>query len=99
MKKEKQVRVLIFEPKKPAREEIIPNELKEFQKIVGGLIEVVRVKDDVILLCNEEFLFMDFEPNRVVNGTVIHGTFLLIADVAPEFGSLSDKAVEFFGKR
>ena len=96
MKKEKKIRVLIFEPNKAAREAIIANELKVLQKLVGGYIELVRVTGDVLLICNEEFLLFDFEPNRSINGQVIHGTFVLVTDDNEEFGSLSDKNIELF---
>lgn len=38
--------------------------LEEAQKVVGGLIEVVNVSDGMIIVCNEEGLFMDFDVNE-----------------------------------
>lgn len=38
--------------------------LEEAQKVVGGLIEVVNLSDDMILVCNEEGLFMHFDINE-----------------------------------
>ena len=32
----------------------IENTLEEKQKLVGGLIEVVSVTEDILLICNEE---------------------------------------------
>ncbi len=37
--------------------------LEEAQKVVGGLIEVVNLGDGMIIVCNEEGLFMDFDVN------------------------------------
>lgn len=38
--------------------------LEEAQKVVGGLIEVVNLSDEMIIVCNEEGLFMDFDVNE-----------------------------------
>lgn len=44
--------------------------LEEAQKVVGGLIEVVNLSDEInlsdemIIVCNEEGLFMDFDVNE-----------------------------------
>lgn len=38
--------------------------LEEAQKVVGGLIEVVNRSDEMIIVCNEEGLFMDFDVNE-----------------------------------
>ena len=96
---QKKIRVLVFEPQQEAKEMCIKNDLVQFQKIVGGYIELVRITNDVVMLCNEEFLIHDYQPNRIVNGVVIHGTFLLIGDVSPEFGSLSDDQIKIFSDK
>ncbi|MCM1219670.1 MAG: DUF3846 domain-containing protein [Lachnospiraceae bacterium] len=38
--------------------------LEEAQKVVGGLIEIVNVADGMIIVCNEEGLFMDLDVNE-----------------------------------
>lgn len=38
--------------------------LKEAKKVVGGLIEVVNLTDGMIIVCNEEGLFMDLDVNK-----------------------------------
>lgn len=38
--------------------------LDEAQKVVGGLIEIVNLGDGMIIVCNEEGLFMDLDVNE-----------------------------------
>lgn len=38
--------------------------LEEAQKVVGGLIEVVNLSNEMIIVCNEEGLYMNLEVNQ-----------------------------------
>lgn len=42
--------------------------LDEAQKVVGGLIEIVNLGNGMIIVCNEEGLFMDFDVNEKATG-------------------------------
>jgi hypothetical protein len=59
---EKQIKVIIVEPHRPARIEIIANNLEAKQKIVGGYIECVRF-DGFDIIINEEGKLENLEPN------------------------------------
>lgn len=45
----------------------IENSLEEFQSIVGGNIEVIRVSDDVLGVVNEDGKFNGLKPSRLWN--------------------------------
>jgi hypothetical protein len=56
--------ILVCEPNKPPYAKDIKGELEEMQAIVGGLIEPVQVREDILILCNEEGLIYDLPRNR-----------------------------------
>ena len=47
------IRVLIVEPNKEPYQKKIPHTLKDMQKVVGGLIEIVELEYNVELICNQ----------------------------------------------
>lgn len=93
---EKNIKVIIVEPGKPAYLKVIKDKLEVYQEIVGGLIELVYpFDDDVILVDNEEGKLMGLPLNRKINEIssplnkllwdgwnpdIIQGTFLLVQD-------------------
>ena len=110
--KEQKLRVVIVEPQKEARVEVIENTLESLQRIVGGYIEAFYPFDEeVAVICNEEGRLLKLPPNRVIynafTGTVydiIVGTFFIVGARADEdnFTSLTDeeckKFMEFYKK-
>lgn len=102
MKKEKEIRVLIVEPDKKPYQKTIKNELKTFQSIVGGYIEVMAIEQGVSIICNEEGKINQMELNRPLYDSkgklfdIIAGTFIVAGDdiASGEFVSLSDSEVE-----
>lgn len=46
-------------------------QLEELQKIVGGFVEVIRLSESTIMVCNEEFLFGPFEDNKKASDIMI----------------------------
>lgn len=101
MKKDVVIKVVIVEPHKPARVELIPNSLETLQEIVGGYIECVREKDFDIII-NEEGKLMDLEPNfDLYNGLdFIAGTAIFsgVDYDSGEFKSLTDEQIKFISK-
>ena len=94
------IKVVIVEPDKPARVELIPNALETFQKIVGGYIECVR-EEGFDIIINEEGKLMDLEPNFVIaGGDYIAGTAIFsgVNYSEGEFKSLSDSQIKFISK-
>ena len=112
---EKEIKVIIVEPGKPAYLKEIKDKLEAYQEIVGGLIELVYpFDDDVLLIDNEEGKLMGLPLNRYLkelespfddlwkgwNPNVIQGTFILVQDDHEGgFVSLSDELAEKYLKR
>lgn len=99
MKQEKQeanITILVVPHDGPMRVETIPNELAVMQKLVEGYIEVFPVGvAGAVGLCNEEGIMLRLPLSRVVPalGHPVFGSFIVVGDVPPEFGSLSDEQI------
>lgn len=95
------IKVVIVEPNKPARIELIPNALETFQKIVGGYIECVR-EEGFDIIINEEGKLEDLEENFELYGGIdyIAGTAIFsgVDYDSGEFKSLTDEQVKFISK-
>ena len=86
------IKVVIFEPGKPGKEEFIPNTLYAMQQIVGGYIESLKLTSDTVIICNEEGRLLGLPENRL--GIV--GTFFIAGDDGgDELISLNDEQVMF----
>lgn len=85
------MKVIIVKPNVPAYAEEVKNELKELQEIVGGYLEVVPLLPGAVIVCNEEGKLKGLEPNLLVGGDIIHGTFFICNIDGEEFASLTEK--------
>ena len=72
----------------------IENTLEELQRIVGGLIEVVTVTNDMVIICNEEGLINDLPYNFTFLGTMFFGPVIFAGTDGEEFCDLPDAAYE-----
>lgn len=97
-KKETDIKVVIVEPNKPARVEVIGNDIKVLQGLVGGYVEAIKL-DDFDILVNEDGKALELEPNfHIYNGQdFISGTavFTGVDYKKGEWKSLSDEVVAF----
>lgn len=95
---ENNIKVLVVEPNKLPYEKIIKNKLEEKQKIVDGLIEYVNLDNNPLLVCNEEGKILGYEPNRILGGDIIAGTFFIVGDSlgTGEDVSLNENQIERF---
>ena len=85
------MRVIVKEPYKQPEVREIKNELQELQTIVGGYIEVLRLDDDVLLICNEEGKLQGLKPNFSMGLDTIVGTAVFVSfDGKEDFTSLDD---------
>jgi hypothetical protein len=94
--KQAMIKILVVEPGKVPEVREIPNGLEASQKIVGGYIEIIRLHDDVILVCNEEGKLDGLPPNRMIPEyrDIIMGTFFLTYDDDEgNFTSLTDEQI------
>ena len=99
------LKVLIIETGKEPYTAEIRDELKAKQSVVGGLIEPVYFtdNDNVLIYCDEEFLFKGYKPNRHIGNLVIQGTFLVVGNGRNEYGegievSLTDEQIEKYSE-
>lgn len=91
------MRVLIIEPLRMPRIAEIKSDLASMQEIVGGLIEVVYLPDNVLAICNEEGRLMNLQGNRRIGENIIAGTFFLCSDSnTGDFESLSQSQINKF---
>lgn len=99
---QRNIRVLVVEPNKLPKEEIIPNRLQDKQKIVDGLIEYAYLEEDrdVVIICNEEGKINGSEPNRYIGHEVLFGTFIIVGDNdTGEDRSLTDEQIKKYKER
>ena len=74
----------------------IENTLEAKQELVGGLIEVVGgLKDNILLICNEEGKLANLLPNLMFDFDYIAGDCFFVGDDYEngDFKSLTDKQI------
>lgn len=92
--KENQILAIIKKPGERATvEPLFDNTLEASQKAVGGFIEVVRLCQDVAIICNEEGRLMDLTHNVNVCGYDFVGTIVAVGVKGDQFCSLKASAV------
>ena len=74
----------------------IDDTLEAKQKLVGGLIEIVPYKDDLLLICNEEGKITNLKPNLQFDYDYIAGNCFIVGDDYENSGfkSIEDSQVE-----
>ena len=74
----------------------IDDTLEAKQKLVGGLIEIVPYKDDLLLVCNEEGKITNLKPNLQFDYDYIAGNCFIVGDDYENSGfkSIEDSQVE-----
>ena len=94
------IKVLVVKPFRIPTIEYVENSLSNFQHIVGGLIEIVMLDNQVDLLCNEEGKLISLNPNRKIGEDIIAGTFILLSSNSDgEFISLNnEKLLEYYNR-
>ena len=88
------IRILVVEPNKEPYKKKIPHTLKDMQKVVGGLIEIVELEYNVELICNEEGKIYNLPMNRAIQNDIIAGTFFIAGQHNGETISLSKKQIK-----
>lgn len=72
----------------------IPNRLSEFQRLVGGWIELFGLRDGVYIVCNEEGRKEALRPNRVIpGGDIMMGNFFVTAVANSFHRSLTEEEI------
>lgn len=87
------IKALIKRPGEPAEMALIENELKAFQKIVGGYIETVTIiaeEPKVVIICNEEGRILNMPYNCTINGIDFCGDIIAVGVDGDEFADLPE---------
>ena len=79
--------VIVKRPGCMPETEYIDNTLEEFQRLVGGYIEVLDLATDLAIICNEEGRLMDLECNCEICGVSFVGPIVLVRTKRDEFAS------------
>lgn len=104
------IRVIIVDPNKDPVLTYIPKNLKAYQGIVGGWIQLIRpwLEDDVGLICNDDGKPMGLPLNRTVvrkgkYADTLVGTFFIAGRVGEEgdmeVGSIPEELVDNYLKK
>ena len=101
--KENFIRVLVKQPGKPVVEDLIPNTLEEFQRLVGGYIETVMLPNNTVMIVNEEGKLKRLPHNFFYAGDDIVGTAVFCSQKNDDFTDIRPDAVKyvlnrFYGK-
>jgi len=81
MKKPNEIRVIVIDSENQMIvERVIRNELKEFQNLVGGLIDAVRLDEKNILWVNDEGLLRSENYFFRWNGRLLAGSGVIASD-------------------
>ena len=89
MSEKKTMKVIIKEPGFPPHLEEIENTLEELQRIVDGYIETVTIiRNQIIVICNEEGRLNGLEPNCAVCGMDFVGPVIICSADGDEFTDL-----------
>lgn len=99
------IRVVMVEPGRLAKEEVLNTDLINLQRAVGGYIETYYPFDEeVCIVCNEEGKLNGMPLNRAIYGDnkeiidIIAGPFFICDSRDPDFGSLSDEQIKKYTK-
>lgn len=61
------IAVLGLRVNEPLKVEVIENELKALQDYVGGIIEIVRIREDIGFICDGNGKIFEKQPNFLLN--------------------------------
>lgn len=80
------IRAIIKRPGELPEERLIPDELREYQRCVGGYVEAVGLDGGAVLLCNEEGKLRGLPHNVTLpGGEEIVGTAVIVGVDGDEF--------------
>lgn len=94
------MKILVVEPGKHPYAKEIKHELKEMQRIVGGLIQALYPFDDKVgVVCNDEAILLQMPFNReIAEECYVTGTFFVCGLSRENFDSLPDDLLEKYRK-
>ena len=87
------MRVVIKKPGEPAEARNVPNTLIEWQRLVGGYIEVITLTPHLIMIVNEEGKILSLPDNFTWHGDIIKGNAVFVGVKDNEFFDI-DRGLE-----
>ncbi len=97
----KKINVITLKCSSIPKVELIENNLKSFQTLVGGYIETVNIGNNIHIILNEEGKLIGLEPNLIYFNDIIMGdvVFVAVDNENEDFTSLStiqiNKVIEY----
>lgn len=89
------IRAIIKRPGEQPEERLIPDELREYQRRVGGYVEAVGLDGGAVLLCNEEGKLRGLPHNVTLpGGEEIVGTAVIVGVDGDEFADAPYRIAE-----
>lgn len=96
----KKLKVLYKAPNVNAEVMEIEDSLAGMQEAVGGCIACTPITEKIDFWYNDEFLFLDFQPNIILDDTIFHGSvFFAGHDIEGNTISLNEEEIEYLKKR
>jgi hypothetical protein len=92
-KKEDVIKVLICNAGESPKIEVIDNDIKPMQEIVGGYVQMLQIGNGICLLCNEDGLMQQLQPNFMTQWGMIVGNVIFAGERGQEFASLNDEQI------
>lgn len=96
------MRVVIKRPNQDPEIVKIKNSLGEFQKIVGGIIQIVRFCDlcngeSIHIICDDEGKIKGSAPNILweEQGDILCGNLIFVGQKKDKFGSLTERQINY----
>jgi hypothetical protein len=94
------IKVLKIEAGQPPVIKEVRNDLDGLQAEVDGLIQVIGLKDDCVLVCNDEGKLNGMEPNRWLRDDIICGPFFICGDsMEGDFISLTSEQAKRYAEQ
>ena len=89
------MKVIVKRPNQKSEVIEISNELEKLQQLVGGYIETIPYKNNIIILLDEEGRLKDSEDNIVVSkyGMLV-GNIVFIGTEGEDFTSLTEAQIQ-----
>lgn len=104
MKKKKMIRAVVVEPGMAPRIEMIEDNLRVYQEIVGGYIDLVNLGDlgtgTIYAVIHDEGKLIGLEPNRCIGRDIIVGTFCIVkgSQGSGNFKGLTEQEAELIAE-
>lgn len=88
------IKIVFKEPFKKAEERIVEDRLEEYQKLVEGYFETVRISENICILCNEEGKLKELDPNIIWGDDVVAGNIFVVGVQDADFRSLTENEIK-----